>query len=111
MSDAFRFAKNRPKFADLKIINDNGLGYLIVHAGDVDDWLLLRWWVDGGIVAGELACRRGDAPFKIFEKPYIECVWEGVVTEFERDAWVRHIMAGSGHSEEYLSDQLATGRY
>ena len=105
------FARVQLPSATAQGFEETGKGYLIFHAGEVEDWLLVRWWINGGIVAGLLASRQGDARFEYCAQPYIECVWEGFITEFERSAWVRHMMTASPDTAAYLDDQLPTGLY
>ena len=84
------------------------LGYLIHHAGEDADWLLTRVWLRGDIVSGLLAANHGNG-FEDVSDPLVECVWESVVGQHERNAWVRHMMSVPSNAEGYLSDYLAAG--
>ena len=98
----------------LDTAGSRGLGYAILHRGEEADWLLLRAWREGDIVAGLLHADRGAGLAPVTE-PFVECVWEAVLTAHERDAWVRAAMSGAVGADEvaerYLSDALPDGRY
>lgn len=84
-------------------------GYVVHHAGEDSTWLLTRVWLEGGIVSG-LLHRQQEDKFEKVTMPLIECVWESVVTQHERDAWVSHMMS-KGDREGYLGDYLKDGYY
>lgn len=111
LSDGYKFACTHLATEAAYGIAEKGLGYLILHAGEDADWLLVRWWLPGGIVAGIVASRQGDAEFKLCERPYVECVWEGIITEFERSAWVQHMMCATPDQASYLDATLPAGAY
>jgi len=47
-----------------------------------------------------------------FEDPYIvACVWESVVIEHERLAWISDMLSGDPSKQRYLSNVLADGFY
>ena len=85
-----------------------GLGYVVYHAGEGGNWLLVRVWLDGGIVSGLLG-RIEDQRYSEVVEPLVECVWEEIPVHHERCAWVRHMMTGSADPEAYLRDRLASG--
>lgn len=84
------------------------LGYVIYHAGTDGYWLLVRVWLDGGIVAGLLARVDGERCTEVAD-PLIECVWEEIPAHHERDAWVRHMMTDPENPQGYLRDRLPDG--
>lgn len=83
-------------------------GYIIYHAGQIANWLLTRVWLKGDIVSGLLAADYGDGLADV-SMPLVECVWEAVVSQYERDAWVRHMMSGEEDPAGYLADFLEDG--
>lgn len=94
------------------VVPDHALGHIMVHRGEGGDWLLVHWWTPGGIMAGHLlqsAC--GALTFHLVAGPVIACVWEQIVVEHERRAWVRHMMAAKPDPEGFLADQLTKGSY
>ena len=89
-------------------MSHRGLGYLIYHAGEDANWLLTRVWLKGDIVSGLTAAGYGDR-FEGLSVPLVECVWESVVGHFERDAWIKHMMAEREDAKGYLNDFLKEG--
>ncbi|MEM6638339.1 MAG: hypothetical protein AAF610_00415 [Pseudomonadota bacterium] len=94
----------------LSSLAHHGLGYVIYHAGADANWLLLRVWVDGCIVAGRVVHVVDDQRVEI-ESPLIECVYEQVPASHERTAWVRHMMGDTPDAAGYLADRLTDGDY
>ena len=93
-------------------IDDSALGHIIVHRGEEALWLLVQWWVGGGILRGLLAkSELGQTRFVPADSSLIGCVWELQVVEHERTAWVRHMMSAAPDMDAFLSDRLASGNY
>ena len=91
----------------------HGLGYCIAHVGEEAVWLLVDWWISGGIVCQRMLSAplaRPDA-FAPVNAPALACVWELAVIAHERDAWVRHMLTERPDADGYLHDMLAAGRY
>lgn len=89
------------------------LGYCIVHMGQDAVWLLVDWWVSGGIVCQRMLSAPLTQPdlFTATNASALACVWELVVIAHERDAWVRHVMTAQPDYQAYLQDTLPAGRY
>ena len=45
------------------------------------------------------------------QRPLLACVWEQLVMQHERDAWVRHMMKDDQDPSGYLHDRVADGLY
>ncbi|MDQ0467230.1 hypothetical protein [Labrys wisconsinensis] len=91
--------------AQLAATAHEGLGFVILHRGTQGIWLLLHWWVHGGICAqvlwrSEIA---GPVSFAPLGRPLMACVWELALIDYERRAYVRTVMAGRG-PQAYLAD-------
>ncbi len=89
------------------------VGFAILHRGEEAVWLLLHWWMEGGILAERLwraPLDEGQAAFEPMDRPLMACVWELVPIDFERDAYVATLMNG-GTEGDYLSRALGEGRY
>jgi len=87
-----------------------GVGHVIVHEGRHALWTLVQWWRDEDAVE-QLMLRAplGEPKGSVEHTPrVIGCAWELAVTAFERDAWVRHVLQGSGEGrlERYLAEAL-----
>lgn len=93
--------------------HDHGLGYIILHHGEITDWLLIHWWAHSDIVLASLASSPDrDGSFQCLDsRPFHACVWEHVVIHHEYSAWVRHMQRQGGDPAPYLADRLADGLY
>lgn len=89
------------------------LGFCIVHMGQDAVWLLVDWWVPGGIVCQRMLSAPLARPdfFTAVNAPALACVWELVVTAHERNAWVSHMMIARPDPQAYLMDILPRGLY
>ncbi len=92
---------------------DHGLGYVILHAGEMSNWLLIHWWAHGDIALRLLASADDETTAFVSQdhKRFHACVWEHVVIDHERLAWVRNAMIPTGNASQYTSDRLVDGRY
>jgi hypothetical protein len=81
-----------------------GAGFVILHRGDVGMWLLVHWWLPGGLLAELLwgAPLSEPAALAPYDRPSMANVWELAIIDFERRAWIATAMAG-GSLEDYLS--------
>lgn len=110
--DAARLYTERTLGSAAQIEGESGrLGYVVIHRGSVGVWLLIHWWAHGDICCGRLAlAATGTTLFETMEqRPLLACVWEQLVMQHERDAWVRHMMKDDQDSSGYLHDRLADG--
>lgn len=91
----------------------HGLGFCIVHLGEEAVWLLVDWWLSGGIVCQRMlsAPLAQPALFTPVSTPALACVWELAITAHERNAWVRHMLTDNPSPPAYLEDILKTGAY
>lgn len=88
------------------------LGYCVLHAGTEANWLLVDWWCEGGIVCQRLyAAPAGTLEFSAAAPGLLACVWELVVIQHERNAWVRHMLTEQADRAAWLADQLPDGAY
>ncbi|MEL6415229.1 MAG: hypothetical protein AAFZ74_16625 [Pseudomonadota bacterium] len=92
---------------------DHGLGYIILHAGEMGNWLLIHWWAYQDIALRMLASADiGNTHFKSEDhRRFHACVWEHVVIDHERDAWVEHMMKEQSDPEGYLAATLQDAEY
>lgn len=85
-------------------------GFAILHQGEEALWLLLHWWLEGGI-ATHLLWRSdldGEPAFVLAEPLLMACVWELGIIDFERRAWMETAMSGKPISD-YLTRTLPRG--
>jgi len=92
---------------------DHGAGYVILHRGLADHWLLMHWWGGGDICLASMArLKSGESEFGSEDDTRLHaCVWEHVMIAHERNAWVRTMMTGNPDINAYLEDRLANGLY
>jgi hypothetical protein len=93
--------------------NHFDLGYVVLHEGEAAHWLLINWWIMGGICCSILASSSHERPaaFGRVRRPYAACVWEAVAVEHERKAWVDLALSGPRSAEGYLAAELNPGLY
>ncbi len=79
-------------------------GFAILHQGEESLWLLLHWWLEGGIATEMLwQSELGDEiEFMPAQPLLMACVWELGIIDFERRAWMEPAMSGKP-----IADSLA----
>lgn len=87
-----------------------GAGFSVLHEGEQGIWLLLHWWLEGGISTQVLwrSDIRGDISFADADPLLMACVWELGIINFERLAWMDTVMSGASTSD-YLTRTLPRG--
>jgi hypothetical protein len=92
-------------------------GFVVLHrGGDGPAYLNAYTWVWDNVLhmrgaaaaQPELGCPDDDPThFMALTRPWIGCVWELPPIGYERDAWVRHMLAGPAEDlAGYLSDLM-----
>jgi hypothetical protein len=89
----------------------HGLGFVILHEGQVGTWLLLHWWAHEDILCQQMYRWDDSGAFAKTDRPLHGCVWEGVVITHEHKAWISHVLRGAPDAEAYLMDALPDGVY
>lgn len=79
-----------------------GLGFCIVHDARDHCFVLCDWWAAGNEIHQRMFSAPLNAPDALAPHPAeaIGCVWELAVTDFERRAWLRHVLANPGGPDE-----------
>ncbi|MGI9370430.1 MAG: nuclear transport factor 2 family protein [Ruegeria sp.] len=87
--------------------------YAIVHSGTAGTWLLFHWWAYGEINCHILMRAEPDSYdfYRVGDPRLNACVWESIVIEHERKAWVRNMLTDNPDPAAYQSDTLADGEY
>ncbi|WP_420960502.1 hypothetical protein [Brucella sp. IR073] len=85
-------------------------GFAIVHQGEEGLWLLLHWWLEGGIATHMLwrSNLDGEPAFVPAEPLLMACVWELGIIDFERRAWMETVMSGKPVAD-YLTRTMPRG--
>lgn len=95
---------------EIAATDHRGAGFAVLHEGEQGRWLLLHWWLAGGIAARKLW--RADlvphSPFVEAAPHLMACVWELGVIDFERRAWMRTAMSGKP-VPAYIDDRFCGG--
>jgi hypothetical protein len=87
----------------------HGLGFVIVHEGQVGTWLLLHWWAHEDILCQQMHNLDDAGDFRPTTRPLHGCVWEGIVISHEHQAWISRVLGGAPDAEAYLGDTLPEG--
>ncbi len=93
--------------------NHHRTGFVIIHQALFSNWLQLNWWAYDDICCQALARATLERPntFEPYDGPAMACVWELVVIDFERRAWIEHGLCNGGSIEAYLAAHLRDGLY
>ena len=79
-----------------------GLGFCIVHDASDHCFVLCDWWAAENELHQRMFSAPLNAPDALAPHPAeaVGCVWELAVTDFERRAWLRHVLANPGGPDE-----------
>jgi hypothetical protein len=94
--------------AALTEMSEQGPGFAIIHDAADHCFVLIHWWANENEVHQRiLESPLGDpAALRPLESPAIGCVWELEVTDFERRAWLEHVLKRDDLAA-YLAARLA----
>ena len=86
-----------------------GLGFVIAHESVATSYVLVCWWDEKNEVHQRVLSAPREAPHLLADHatPAIGCVWEMSVTDFERRAWLEHVL--QPHDGPNLSRYLEQG--
>ena len=102
------------KNAQESVLKTHKNAFLILHEGREGVWILMNWWTDGEMLETNVYFGDYATPNKIkdtmFKSKSLICTWELVVTNHERNAWVKHVLLNSNSPkfEDYSKDTLIT---
>ncbi len=87
--------------------------YAIIHSGSAGTWLLFHWWAFGEINCHVLMrAEPGSNDFyRVGDTRLNACVWESVIIEHERKAWVKNMLTDKPNPAAYQADTLPNGTY
>ncbi|MEV0287726.1 MULTISPECIES: hypothetical protein [unclassified Kribbella] len=93
---AERAVKQLPTFLDDD--EPHGVGFVIVHEAGRRSYVLIDWWAAQNEIHQRMLSAPGDEPDQLapHSSAAIGCVWELAVTDFERRAWLQHVLANPG---------------
>lgn len=88
----------------------HGVGFVVVHATAGLTYVLVCWWAEENEVHQRMFSAPADHPDRLapHDGPAIGCVWELAVTDFERRAWLAHVLAREGGPDlaGYVAQEL-----
>lgn len=86
-----------------------GVGFVIAHDTGERVYALYDWWADENEIHQRmLSGRRAWLDLRPHPTAAIGCVWEMAVTDFERRAWLRHVLQNPDGPDvaAYLEDRM-----
>ena len=88
----------------------HGVGFAIAHDSGHHCYALIDWWAEQNEIHQRLlSAAFAELPaLSPHPTPAIGCVWELAVTDFERRAWLEHVLAREGGPsiEAYLATRF-----
>jgi hypothetical protein len=99
------------KKAELNELETYKIATLILHEGKEGCFAIINWWIDDNMLQQYIYLSKSQTPtvYTLYSNTgIITCVWELTVIWFERNAWVKHVLAGNNKPdfESYLNEQL-----
>ncbi len=87
---------------------DNGLGFVIMHPGDLGVSILAHWWIQGSVLCQHIRRKLwgADKPMNTAARPVIACVRDLGLINAEQEAWRRTMMNSAPDPTEYLSARV-----
>jgi hypothetical protein len=89
-----------------------GVGFLTIHAGRDAHVVLVSWWSNSNELrqcSWRAPLHRPDRFEQVTSAGFIGCVWDLALIAFEREAWVRTVLAASEPDlDAYLAMRLSS---
>jgi hypothetical protein len=82
----------------------NGLGFVIIHPGDLGISISVHWWVQGSVLCqhNHRQLYGASEPMNTVARPVIACVWELALINSEQEAWRQNMMGVAPDRAAYL---------
>lgn len=90
---------------DIENMGDsNGLGFAIIHPGDLGVTIAAHWWAQGSVLCQRIYRRQYDdtAPLDTLNRPVVACVWELEIIAVEQKIWRETMMKPQPDKTAYL---------
>ncbi len=82
----------------------NGLGFIIIHPGDLGISISAHWWVQGSVL-----CQHNyrklygrNESMDTITRPVVACIWELALINAEQEAWRRTMMGAAPDQAAHL---------
>jgi hypothetical protein len=91
----------------------HNVAFVIFHQGKRANWLLTHWWIHHDICCHIVSSSPLDDPLRFARAtgPVMACVWELIVIDFERRAWISRALGSKPDVGKYLAERLPDGTY
>lgn len=87
--------------------DDNGMGFVIIHPGELGVTISAHWWIQGSVLC-QHNYRKPYAATKSVDtvkRPVIGCVWELALINAEQKAWRRTMMKTEPIPAAYMASR------
>ncbi|WP_224815550.1 hypothetical protein [Hasllibacter sp. MH4015] len=87
-----------------KMGDSNGLGFVIIHPGDLGLTIAAQWWAQGSVLCQRIYRRQYDdaVPLDTINRPAVACVWELEIITAEQAIWRETMMKSQHDKSAYL---------
>ena len=87
--------------------DSNGLGFVIIHPGDVGLTVAAHWWAQGSVLCQHIYRREYSAAeaMDTVTRPVVACVWELALINAEQEAWRETMMTTAPDRAAYLKSR------
>lgn len=84
--------------------DSNGLGFVIVHPGDLGLTIAAQWWAQGSVLCQRIYRHQygEDEPLDTVNRPAVACVWELEIIAAEQNIWRETMMKPEQDKSAYL---------
>jgi hypothetical protein len=88
---------------------DDGLGFVIIHPGQLGVSVLLHWWIQGSVLCQhiERTLWGANTPMDTASRPVIACVWELGLINAEQCIWRDTMMVPEPDPDTYLDTRAS----
>ncbi|NGN44406.1 hypothetical protein G6N74_25360 [Mesorhizobium sp. CGMCC 1.15528] len=84
--------------------DDNGMGFVIIHPGELGVSISAHWWIQGSVLCQHIYRKLYSAsePMDTVKRPVIACVWELGLINAEQEAWRKAMMKSEPSPSAYM---------
>ncbi len=84
--------------------DDNGMGFVIIHPGELGVSISAHWWIQGSVLCQHIYRKLYSAtePMDTVKRPVIACIWELALINAEQEAWRKTMMKSEPNPSVYM---------
>lgn len=84
--------------------DDNGMGFVIIHPGELGVSISAHWWIQGSVLCQHIYRKLYSAadPMDTVKRPVVACVWELALINAEQEAWRAAMMKSEPSPSVYM---------